>query len=60
MSMQVIRLQDFKPALPGARNWMSVQRAWSEYPEMRPRLAGSMRRFCRAVNEVVSRPHLRR
>ncbi|MEI9896640.1 MAG: hypothetical protein WDN28_22960 [Chthoniobacter sp.] len=58
--MQVIRLQDFKPTLPGARNWMAVQRAWDAHPEMRTQLAGSLRRFCRAVNKVVSRPHLRR
>jgi len=58
--MQVIRLDDFKPALPGARSWLSVQRAWSEDPEQRPQVAASLRRIVRAVNGVVSRPHSRR
>jgi len=56
----VIHLEDFKPALPGARSWMGVQRAWEERPERRPQLAASMRRFCRVVNRVVSRGALRR
>jgi hypothetical protein len=58
--MQVIRLDDFKSALPGARSWMAVQRAWEKHPEQRPQLAANLRRIVRAVNGVVSRPHLRR
>jgi hypothetical protein len=58
--MQVIRLDDFKPALPGARSWMAVQRAWMAHPELRPQLSANLRRFCRVVNQVVSQPRLRR
>ncbi|MDR3406837.1 MAG: hypothetical protein P4L99_30410 [Chthoniobacter sp.] len=56
----VIHLEEFKPALPGARSWMAVQRAWDQHPERRPQLAASLRRFCRVVNRVVSRTALRR
>ena len=53
--MNVLRLNQFPGALTGARTWMSVQRLWTDHPEVRPQLATGMMRLCRVVNDVVVR-----
>ena len=53
--MKVLNLKYFPQSLAGARSWLAVQRLWEEHPELRPQLAAGLKRFCRSVNEVVTR-----
>ena len=57
--MQVIHLEQFPQSLADAKNWQAVQKLWDRRPEMRPQVAYALKRFCRSVNGVVCRVHLR-
>jgi hypothetical protein len=53
--MKAIHLKEFPTvALAGARSFLSVQKLWEDRPELRPQICSSLKRFSRAINDVVS------
>lgn len=56
--MKAIHLKQFPTiALRGARSFLTVQRLWEDRPELRPQISQALKRFSRAINEVVSPRH---
>ena len=56
--MNVIHLKQFPTiALQEARSFLSVQKLWEDHPELRPHVTRALKRFSRAINEVVSPRH---
>jgi hypothetical protein len=53
--MKAIHLKQFPTiALRDARSFLSVQKLWEDRPELRPQLSRALKRFSRAINDVVS------
>ncbi|HEY3901973.1 MAG TPA: hypothetical protein VGM54_25390 [Chthoniobacter sp.] len=53
--MKAIHLKQFPSvALGGARSFLSVQKLWEVRPELRPQISSALKRFSRAISDVVS------
>ena len=53
--MKAINLKQFPSvALGGARSFLSVQKLWEDRPELRPQISSVLKRFSRAISDVVS------